>query len=139
MSYFEDVVEGAGDEFTPTQALLASVLEIALDDFARPGDSAHVRQFRSNAHRWLFGVPLAGDRLDFEHVCQALNLQPDLVRKLVLAGRVQVFPLAGRASPRRRPPAREEGSPGDTSARSPSGTEAPAAQEIPGDLAVYGT
>lgn len=113
MSYFEEVVEGAGDEFTPTQALLANVLENALQDYARPGDSAQVRRFRSNACRWLFGDPLAGDGLDFEHVCEALHLEPDAVRKLVLAGRVQVFPLAGRVSPPRPRPARDEGTPGD--------------------------
>jgi hypothetical protein len=139
LSYFEDVVEGAGGEFTPTQALLASVLENALQDYARPGDSADVRRFRSNACRWLFGNPLAGDGLDFEHVCEALHLEPDAVRKLVLAGRIQVFPLAGRVAPPGPRPALEEGTPGDLSATPSSETESPAepSREIPDR--VYGT
>ena len=102
LSYFEDVARGEGDEFTPAQALLAGVLEIALQDFARRGESSRVRRYRSNAWRWLFGTTPGGDGLAFEYICEALNLQPDAVRKLVLAGRVQVFPLAGRTSPRRR-------------------------------------
>lgn len=139
MSYFEDVVDGAGDEFTPTQALLASVLENALQDYARPGDSAHVRRFRSNARRWLFGDPLAGDGLDFEHVCEALHLEPGAVRKLVLAGRIQVFPLAGRVSPPSPRPAPEEETPGDLSATPSSETESPAEPSRETPDRVYGT
>ena len=103
LSYFEDVAEDASDEFTPTQALLASVLEVALLDFARPGHSVKVSRYRSNARRWLFGTPLAGDGLDFEHICDALNIQPEVIRKLAIAGRVRVSPLADSKPSRRRP------------------------------------
>jgi len=96
LSYFEDVDDGAGEAFTPPQALLASVLEVALLDFARPGEDAHVRQHRNNARRWLFGAPMTGTGVDFEHVCDVLNLQPEEVRRLALAGRTRLFPTAGR-------------------------------------------
>jgi hypothetical protein len=96
LSYFEDVGEGAGAEFTPAQALLASVLDRALQDFAGPGEGAQIRRYRNNARQWLFGAPSSKGGLHFKTVCEALNLQPDAVRKLVLAGRVQLNALAGR-------------------------------------------
>lgn len=102
MAYFEDFVVGAGEDFTPIQALLAGVLEVALRDFSRRGNGAQVRRDRSNARRWLFGTPVTGSGFDFEPVCDSLNLQPQMVRRLALAGRVRLSPLADLEVPRRR-------------------------------------
>jgi len=100
LSYIEDVARNEGEDFTPTQALLASVLEVALLDFARPGDDPRIRQNRNSAQRWLFGAPLAGNGLDFDHVCDVLNLQPEVVRRLALAGRTRLFPVGDRQARR---------------------------------------
>ena len=89
-SFEEDYVRGEGEEFAPAQTLLASVLQTALLDFARPGDSLRVRRYRENARRWLFGLPLPGDGVDFEQVCDALNLDANDVRRLALAGKTRL-------------------------------------------------
>lgn len=102
MAYFEDFVVGAGEDFTPIKALLAGVLQVALRDFARRGNGVQVQRNRSNARRWLFGTPVTGSGLDFEPVCDSLNLEPQMVRRLALAGRVRLSPLADLEVPRRR-------------------------------------
>jgi hypothetical protein len=58
-------------------------------DFTHRGSGYFVTRARENARRWIFGSPLPGGGLDFEHVCEALRLDPEQVRRLVQEDRVR--------------------------------------------------
>jgi hypothetical protein len=89
LSYFEDGAPHEDEQYSPGQRLLASVLHAAVTDFTRRGSGYFIGKARESARRWIFGTPLPGMGLDFEHVCDELRLDPAQIRRLVQENRVR--------------------------------------------------
>lgn len=75
----EDVA-AARRRFSPEQKLLAGILARALADLTIT--SGPDVKAAATARDWLFGKPLPGQGWSFADVCDALGLNPDVVRRL---------------------------------------------------------
>ncbi len=75
----EDVA-AARRRFSPEQKLLAGILARALADLTIT--SGPDVKAAATARDWLFGKPLPGQGWSFANVCDALGLNPDVVRRL---------------------------------------------------------